>query len=175
MDHRSDRRHPAEPVEVSPWRYSGGSTPKKLHLLLAASPYKEKIDWKKLHIFWGDERDVPFEDERNNAKNGFRYIIESCGCYPQTRFTSCATDLPADQSAIAYETILHQYFGEALPAKSFDLVLLGMGDDGHTLSLFPRHAGDTMKKKPGLLPFISRRRTCRASPSQKISLTARAR
>src|SRR5258708_3724570 len=46
---------------------SGGNTPKKLHLVLASSPYKERIDWKKIHVFWGDERAVPLEDERNNA------------------------------------------------------------------------------------------------------------
>src|ERR1700753_3496448 len=54
---------------------SGGSTPKKLHKLLAASPYKEQIDWSKLHIFWGDERDVPFTDDRNNAKMAYDTLL----------------------------------------------------------------------------------------------------
>ena len=115
---------------------SGGSTPKKLHLLLASSPYREKIDWKKLHIFWGDERDVPFEDDRNNAKMAFDTLLNKVDV-PAEQIHVMRTDLPAEASARAYEAILHQYFGDGLPEKSFDLVLLGMGDDGHTLSLFP--------------------------------------
>src|SRR5450432_1963828 len=54
---------------------SGGSTPHKLNTLLAGSPYKEKIDWSKLHIFCGDERFVPFEDDRNNAKMAFDTLL----------------------------------------------------------------------------------------------------
>ena len=118
---------------------SGGNTPKKLHKILAASPCKEKIDWKKLHIFWGDERDVPFEDERNNAKMGFDTLLSKVDI-PSDQIHVMRTDIPPEQSAIEYETILHQYFGGTpgmLPLRSFDLVLLGMGDDGHTLSLFP--------------------------------------
>src|SRR5580698_7236783 len=55
---------------------SGGNTPKKLNLLLASSPYKERIDWKKIHVFWGDERAVPFEDERNNARMAFDTLLD---------------------------------------------------------------------------------------------------
>jgi 6-phosphogluconolactonase len=118
---------------------SGGNTPKKMHGLLASSPYKEKIDWGKLHIFWGDERDVPFEDARNNAKMTFDTLLDLVDV-PPAQIHPIQTDIPPEQSAIAYEKILHKYFGgsrDALPQKSFDLVLLGMGDDGHTLSLFP--------------------------------------
>ena len=54
---------------------SGGSTPKKLYHLLASEEFKNKIDWGKLHFFWGDERYVPFEDERNNAKMAFDNLL----------------------------------------------------------------------------------------------------
>ena len=54
---------------------SGGSTPKLLHTILAAAPYKDQIDWSKLHIFWGDERYVPFEDDRNNAKMAYDTLL----------------------------------------------------------------------------------------------------
>src|SRR5258708_2894932 len=54
---------------------SGGSTPKKLYQLLASDQFKNKIDWQKLHIFWGDERYVPFEDERNNARMAFDTLL----------------------------------------------------------------------------------------------------
>jgi len=119
---------------------SGGSTPKQLHKILAATPYKEQIEWSKLHIFWGDERDVPFDDERNNAKMAFDTLLNHVPV-PPSQIHIMRTDIPPEQSAIEYEKILHQYFDpqqlKRLPGNTFDLVLLGMGDDGHTLSLFP--------------------------------------
>jgi 6-phosphogluconolactonase len=113
---------------------AGGSTPKRLHQLLAQSPYKEQIDWSKLHIFWGDERAVPFEDSRNNAKMAYDTLLDLVPV-PAGQIHVMRTDIPPEQSAAEYEKILHRYFDNT--ATSFDLVLLGMGDDGHTLSLFP--------------------------------------
>ncbi|HXB06187.1 MAG TPA: 6-phosphogluconolactonase [Puia sp.] len=113
---------------------SGGSTPKRLHQLLAQPPYKEQIDWSKLHIFWGDERAVPFEDSRNNAKMAYDTLLDLVPV-PAGQIHVMRTDIPPEQSAAEYEKILHRYFDNT--ATSFDLVLLGMGDDGHTLSLFP--------------------------------------
>ena len=113
---------------------SGGSTPERLHKILAASPYKEQIDWEKLHIFWGDERAVPFEDSRNNAKMAYDTLLNFVPV-PAAQIHVMRTDISPEQSAAEYRKILHEYFGNTGP--SFDLVLLGMGDDGHTLSLFP--------------------------------------
>jgi len=121
---------------------SGGSTPQRLHKILAGPPYKEQIDWSKLHIFWGDERAVPFEDDRNNAKMAYDTLLNSVPV-PASQIHVMRTDIGAKESALEYEKILHQYFDPApgisspLSSTSFDLVLLGMGDDGHTLSLFP--------------------------------------
>lgn len=126
--------------------FSGGSTPQRLHKILAASPYKEQIDWSKLHIFWGDERAVPFEDSRNNAKMAYDTLLDFVPV-PASQIHVMRTDIAPEQSAAEYEKILHQYFGPSAgegngsstgsSSESFDLVLLGMGDDGHTLSLFP--------------------------------------
>ncbi|HEV3414463.1 MAG TPA: 6-phosphogluconolactonase [Puia sp.] len=113
---------------------SGGSTPKALHKLLAASPYKEKIDWSKLHVFWGDERAVPFDDDRNNAKMAYDTLLKFVPI-PPYHIHVMRTDIGPEESAAEYEKILHMYFDNT--PLSFDLVLLGMGDDGHTLSLFP--------------------------------------
>jgi 6-phosphogluconolactonase len=113
---------------------SGGSTPHKLNTILARSPYKEQIDWSRLHIFWGDERYVPFEDERNNAKMAYDTLLDHVPV-PADQIHVMRTDIPPEQSALAYEKTLHHYFHYS--SRSFDLVLLGMGDDGHTLSLFP--------------------------------------
>ncbi len=113
---------------------SGGSTPQKLHTLLAASPYKEKINWTKMHIFWGDERAVSFTDDRNNAKMAYDTLLNHLAV-PAEQIHVMRTDIDPEAAAAAYEKILHSYFDET--DTSFDLVLLGMGDDGHTLSLFP--------------------------------------
>jgi len=114
---------------------SGGNTPKKLLHLLAAAPYKEQIDWSKLHVFWGDERAVPFDDDRNNARMAYETLLNFVPV-PQPQIHIMRTDISPEQSAVEYEKILHRYF-PLNNVFSFDLVLLGMGGDGHTLSLFP--------------------------------------
>lgn len=116
------------------WVLTGGNSPKQVYEILSSGKYKDRIDWKKLHIFWGDERAVPFNDERNNARMTFQYLLDRVPV-PREQVHIMNTDLPAAESAAAYEKILRGYFSETGP--SFDLVLNGMGDDGHTLSLFP--------------------------------------
>lgn len=113
---------------------SGGGTPLKLHKLLAKEPYVGQIDWNKIHIFWGDERAVPFEDERNNAKMAFDSLLNFVPI-PKEQIHLMDTAIDPGEAAKSYEALLHQYFDDT--PHSFDLVLLGMGDDGHTLSLFP--------------------------------------
>lgn len=113
---------------------SGGSTPKQLYTILAASPYSESIPWEKIHFFWGDERAVPFEDSRNNAKMAYEELLDKVGVKAE-HIHVMRTDISAGESADEYEKILKQYFDGQ--ETTFDFVLLGMGDDGHTLSLFP--------------------------------------
>jgi 6-phosphogluconolactonase len=140
---------------------SGGSTPRKLHLLLASDQFKNRIDWQKLHVFWGDERFVPFNDDRNNAKMAFDTLLDHVPV-PKSQIHIMRTDIDPKKSAKEYEGILRDYFPEAasyLPQAvssapphdsrltthdsslithySFDLVLAGLGDNSHTLSLFP--------------------------------------
>jgi 6-phosphogluconolactonase len=124
---------------------SGGSTPKKLYQLLATEKFKNKIDWRKLHVFWGDERYVPFSDERNNAKMAFDVLLDHVPI-PLAQIHKMRTDIEPDLSAKQYEKILHQYFFPPVEDSqltshfshlTFDLVLLGLGDNAHTLSLFP--------------------------------------
>jgi 6-phosphogluconolactonase len=113
---------------------SGGSTPKILYKLLASSPYLETIPWQKIHFFWGDERVVPYEDDRNNAKMAYDELLSKTSALPEN-IHIMRTDIDPVASAEEYEKILNNYF--AGQPTTFDLVLLGMGDDGHTLSLFP--------------------------------------
>jgi 6-phosphogluconolactonase len=113
---------------------SGGSTPKALYSLLSESPYKETIPWEKIHFFWGDERAVPYEDDRNNARMCYEELLNKVPVVA-SQIHVMRTDIDPLESAKEYEGILTGYFQHA--DTTFDLVLLGMGDDGHTLSLFP--------------------------------------
>ena len=113
---------------------SGGGTPQKLNGLLAASPYKEKIDWSRVHIFWGDERFVPYTDERNNAKMAFDELLSHVPV-PKEQIHIMQTDIDPVDAAADYQQLLHNYFDKQL--YTFDLVLLGLGNNSHTLSLFP--------------------------------------
>ena len=113
---------------------SGGETPKLLYRKLVSEEYKDKINWKRIHIFWGDERVVPFTDDRNNAKMAFDILIDHIDI-PTEQVHVMNTDIEPNFAVDKYRTLLHTFFDST--EQSFDLVLLGMGDDGHTLSLFP--------------------------------------
>ncbi|MDQ2719329.1 MAG: 6-phosphogluconolactonase [Bacteroidota bacterium] len=113
---------------------SGGETPKLLFKKLASEDFKDKINWKRIHIFWGDERVVPFTDDRNNAKMAFDLLIDHIDI-PAEQVHIIRTDIEPNFAVDQYRKMLHTFFDHT--TKSFDLVLLGMGDDGHTLSLFP--------------------------------------
>src|SRR5262249_45403092 len=84
--------------------------------------------------FWGDERMVPFDDPRNNGKMAYRIFLKYVPV-PSDQIHYIQTEIPPEESARQYEEMLHQYFDNK--PSSFDLILLGLGDNGHTLSLFP--------------------------------------
>jgi 6-phosphogluconolactonase len=113
---------------------SGGETPKLLFKKLASDKYRNKINWKRIHIFWGDERVVPFTDERNNAGMAYDLLVDHINI-PVAQVHIIRTDIEPNFAVDEYRKLLHTFFDNT--ATSFDLVLLGMGDDGHTLSLFP--------------------------------------
>lgn len=113
---------------------SGGGTPKILYQKLASEKYKNRIDWERIRVFWGDERVVPFTDDRNNAKMAFDLLLNHVNV-SSSQVHIMRTDIEPNFSVAEYRKMLHTYFDST--HHSFDLVLLGMGDDGHTLSLFP--------------------------------------
>jgi 6-phosphogluconolactonase len=123
---------------------SGGNTPKKLYQLLASPAFNKKIEWEKIHFFWGDERYVPFSDERNNAKMVFDALLFHVPVNREN-IHIIRTDIEPEDAAAEYEKLLHDYF--AGRDHSFDLVLLGMGNNAHTLSLFPGYSVVTEKEK----------------------------
>lgn len=120
--------------EIFTWALSGGETPKKLYSILATPPYNEKIKWNRLHFFWGDERFVPFNDEHSNAKMAFDNLLSKVNI-PPGQVHKIWTDISPVESARQYQKILHKYFDDK--QTTFDLTVLGLGEDGHTLSLFP--------------------------------------
>ena len=124
---------------------SGGSTPKKLYKLLASDKYRSKIDGSKLHFFWGDERFVPFDDERNNAKMAFVELLDHVPVNKKHIHIMETMGPEPEESAIEYERTLHNYFDDK--PNTFDLVILGLGNDAHTLSLFPGYEVVAENKK----------------------------
>ncbi|PSR54584.1 6-phosphogluconolactonase [Adhaeribacter arboris] len=113
---------------------TGGSSPEKLYRLLTQSPYREEIPWQQTYVFWGDERWVPLTDERSNAKMAFDTLLKNVPIPPAQIYPMWGEVAP-EQYAQQYEDLLRNHFHE--PNAGFDLILLGMGDDGHTASLFP--------------------------------------
>ncbi len=119
---------------------SGGSTPRRFHALLAASPRREQIDWTRIQFFWGDERCVPPDHPDSNYRMARETLLDAVPVKPAQIHRMHGEDDPA-LAAQAYEAEARAVFAVAQPAiPRFDLIYLGMGPDGHTLSLFPHTA-----------------------------------
>ena len=113
---------------------SGGHTPEQLYGLLATPPFKEQLPWKDTYIFWGDERCVPATDERNNSNMAKRILLDKISV-SSTNIYPVPVELPPAEAAIEYDREIKNLFKHHPP--QFDLILLGLGENGHTASLFP--------------------------------------
>ncbi len=117
---------------------SGGKTPAALYATLATPPFKNAVPWKDAHLFWGDERCVQPDDKKSNFHAALVNLISKIDI-PDDNVHRIQGELDPVIAAAAYEDELKVFFGGvAMPV--FDLVLLGLGDDGHTLSIFPGNA-----------------------------------
>jgi 6-phosphogluconolactonase len=116
---------------------SGGQTPRRLYEILAAAPLREQIPWGAVHVFWGDERYVPSDDPRSNALMAHQALLDHVPVLPEHIHPILCT-LPPQQVASHYENELRDFFGNTPP--TMDLILLGLGDNAHTASLFPHTA-----------------------------------
>lgn len=116
---------------------TGGSSPVKFHKLLAESPYREQVEWEKVAVYWGDERWVPLDDDKSNAKMAEETLLSHVPIPKDQIFYMWAPGVEPEEYAAKYEQLLKNNLG---PEGSFDLIYLGMGDDGHTASLFPGEA-----------------------------------
>jgi 6-phosphogluconolactonase len=112
---------------------SGGSTPKAMHAILAQEPRQSAIDWSKVEIYFGDERCVPPDDPESNYRMASETLLSKVPI-PPANVHRMRGEIDPQQAATEYGRMLKARFGDD---GGLDLVLLGMGDDGHTLSLFP--------------------------------------
>ncbi|TAJ07616.1 MAG: 6-phosphogluconolactonase [Nitrospirae bacterium] len=117
---------------------SGGSTPTILHRALATPDLAKQVDWTKVEFFFGDERGVPPDHPESNFGMADATLFRPLGVKPDRIFRMHGEAKDQEQAAREYEAVLHRQFGTKPPAwPHFDLILLGLGEDGHTASLFP--------------------------------------
>ena len=125
---------------------SGGTTPRLLYEELAREPFAIRVAWQHTHFFWGDERCVPSDSPDSNYSLALQALISKVDVPPSNIHRIPATSGTPKAVAAEYETTLREFFQPSAPSDpsisfpSFDLVLLGMGADGHTASLFPGDA-----------------------------------
>ena len=117
---------------------SGGSTPESLYTVLGSADYRERVAWKQVHWFWGDERCVPPDHPQSNYRMVREALLARVDRIPAENVHRMAGEKAPQVAAEQYEQELRTFFkigSGALPR--FDLIFLGMGEDGHTASLFP--------------------------------------
>lgn len=147
---------------------SGGNTPKRLYELLAGAPLRERLDWSRVHFFWSDERCVGPEDPQSNYGMAWRTLLSKIDVPADHIHRIRAESGDAERAAAEYETEIRNL----LPGEpSLDLVLLGMGEDGHTASLFPGTAWD--ESRLVIANYVPRLGACRISMTPRLLNTAK--
>lgn len=114
---------------------NGGGTPTRLFQLLA-SEYRDQVDWSKVHVFWGDERCVPPDDAGSNLHQAHELLLSKVAI-PESNIHRVLGELDPVSALKKYAEVLKAFAESKLDFPRFDLVYLGMGEDGHTASLFP--------------------------------------
>ena len=142
---------------------SGGSTPKHLYSRLGSPDYEERLSWPDVHLFWGDERCVPPDHPDSNFRMVKEALLSRVGIPPENVHRMAGEREP-QTAATDYEKQLQEFFllkNGALPR--FDLILLGIGDDGHTASLFPGTDAVHETKRLVVAPFVEKLKSHRLS------------
>ncbi len=142
----------------------GGSTPRHLYQLLATQ-YRDEVPWDRVWLFWGDERYVPYDDPQSNYRLVQETLLQHISI-PAGNVHPMPTDWPdPDEAARVYEKLLRSRFSSAWPC--FDLVLLGLGADGHIASIFP---GSPVFDEPARWVMVARAPVS-VSPPVRLTLT----
>jgi 6-phosphogluconolactonase len=143
---------------------SGGSTPSRLYHLLANEPYRSQVKWSNTFIFWGDERCVPPDDEDSNYHQADETLLQHVPI-PKANIHRINGELRPAEASNDYAQTLRRFAAPGLDWPRFDLVLLGMGADGHTASLFP---GSPVNVSSPTLPVTA---DYQGRPAQRVTLT----
>lgn len=138
---------------------SGGSTPRQLYQMLISAQYKGKTDWSRWHFFFADERLVSFDHKFSNYGMAYKALLSSAEIREEQIHPAPASGGTPSELASSYEADIRNFFQVAeKEIPRFDLILLGMGSDGHTASLFPGKAALSERRRlvvaspPGVLP-----------------------
>jgi 6-phosphogluconolactonase len=152
---------------------SGGSTPKNLYTLIAANA-SATLPWAQMFFFWGDERHVPPEDADSNYRMAKEALLSKVPIAPGNVFPVPAEMQDAAAAADAYEQTVRKFFGLA-PGEfpRFDLILLGMGPDGHTASLFPETAALQEKSRLVVANWVEKLKASRITFTLPVLNAAR--
>ena len=151
---------------------AGGGTPRPAYELLASTAYSQKIAWDKVHILFGDERTVPPDDDDSNYKMAKESLLDFVPI-PANQVHRMKGEMNPQDAADDYTQMLQQVFGtDALPR--LDLILLGMGGDGHTASLFPHTAVIHEDEKWVVAHFVEKLNTWRITLTPPVINHARA-
>lgn len=145
---------------------TGGSTPQRLYSLLATPPWRNRVPWSDVHWFIGDDRFVPPEDPLSNMGAARELFLDRCAAPGTVHAIATDTATNPDDAARNYESVLQSSYGAARLDRAqplFDVVLMGVGSDGHTASLFPGAPALTQTirwvvgvDEAGLAPFVPR-------------------
>jgi 6-phosphogluconolactonase len=136
---------------------SGGTTPNGVYERLASEHSRRRIPWNQVHLFWGDERCVPPEDPGSNYSLAYRTLISRVPIPPENVHRMPGEKADPEKAADEYEHMLRGFFRSSPGAwPAFDLVLLGIGSDGHTASLFPGSSVLQEKRRWVAAPYIEK-------------------
>ena len=149
---------------------AGGNTPGGVYSMLATIPYRDRVNWNRLHLFWGDERVVPPEHQDSN----FRMVQETLLDHikiQEENVHRIRGEIAPELSAEEYAELLDVHFKTDLP--HFDLILLGLGEDGHTASLFPGTDAVEECEKHTVAVFVPKLNTWRVTLTLPVINAAR--
>jgi 6-phosphogluconolactonase len=143
---------------------SGGSTPGALYRRLAGEPYRSEIPWSGVHFFWSDERCMPPDDSESNYRLADSALLSHVPIVPD-QVHRILGEMGPERAAHLYELALHDFF--CGPLARFDLVLLGLGEDGHVASLFPGSAALLERERLA----VAAEARYQDRPAQRVTLT----